>query len=290
MSLVALAVFAAAMREKLQVTGIDLVAFHRVASPTWVGRPFLLLRGVVALTVLSTSPVAFVADDSIARFVFEPRPAFDVMVLASEASWITYVVVDLFLPTAESHARLYAPISAIASWWVFVLWETICPFEASMHVQQTCRVVQLGLRATCSGGVVQIGSAQRLILYLCLSLLSILGAWLLVRLWCGAECRPRCRQSELLPAAAQIFLLTAARPLWFQDPTTTLLAGIVPVRHRFFHVNLWQFVRLNPLQLTSLHPKARTTKIPATQRRRTTTTVLGIIYVLLSVGGSFTPF
>ncbi|KDO35147.1 hypothetical protein SPRG_01214 [Saprolegnia parasitica CBS 223.65] len=288
MSLVALAVLAAAMHENLHVTGMDLIAFHRVASPTWVGRPFLLLRGVVALTVLATSPVVFVAEASVARFVFEPRPAIDVMVLASEGSWITYVVVDLFLPTAECRARLYAPLSAVMAWCVYVLWETIRPFEASLHVQQTCRVVQLGLRATCSGGVVQVGSAERLFLYVCVGLLSILGAWLLVRLWWGAECPPRGRQSELLPAAAQIFLLAAARPLWFQDPTTTLLAGIVPVRRRFFHVNLWQFVRLNPLLLTSVHPKARTSNVPVTHGRRTSTTVLGIVYVLFSVGGSFT--
>ncbi|EQC39030.1 hypothetical protein SDRG_03982 [Saprolegnia diclina VS20] len=134
---VAAFVLMAATWSRLRIHGVDLLAFHWVASPVWVGRPFLLLRGATALVLLSTASVGFVSTNGVSRFVSTPRSVFDVMVLASEANWVTYVLVDFCLPLLGARAHSYAPLGAAFTWIATVAIELSAPFQAKMTVQQT---------------------------------------------------------------------------------------------------------------------------------------------------------
>ncbi|EQC30296.1 hypothetical protein SDRG_11873 [Saprolegnia diclina VS20] len=196
----------------------------------WVGRPILLCRGAAALVILSTAPVGFVSTNGVSRFVSTPRSVLDVMVLAGEANWVTYVLVDFLLPILGSRARCV---------------ELTSPFEAKMTVQQSCNVVELGLDARCTGGTIQVGSFLRFCLLVGLPLLSLSLASIVVHLWRrdGTTQHRATRSNDLLPASAQVFLSASQCPTWFRDPTTTLMAGILPFGRRYFHVNLWQLTR-----------------------------------------------
>ncbi|OQR90538.1 hypothetical protein ACHHYP_05440 [Achlya hypogyna] len=280
---VAVSVVVATIGSKLSVCGRDLLHFHRVASPTWVGRPFLFLRGFTALTILSTSPVDFVSAGGVSHFRFAPRSALDTMVLASEATWVTYVLVDFVLPVAGRGAYVYAPLSCAVAWLIIVLWETVAPYEATLSVQQTCHVTMLGLQATCSGGSVEIGSPRRLIGLASINVASTLVALVGVRYFIAhASTSTTHIPSDLLPASAQAFFTTSSTARWHRDPTTTLMAGMVPLSGRYFHVNLWQIVHLAQ---RSVKPKFSATTSVAMPFK--TLAVLGILYVVFSVVGSF---
>ncbi|EQC25077.1 hypothetical protein SDRG_17040 [Saprolegnia diclina VS20] len=282
---IACLVLLAATVSTRRIHDLDLLSYHRVASATWVGRPLLFLRGATALIVLGTAPLSFVSTNGISHFVSTPRSMLDVMVLAGEANWVSYVLVDFLLPLLGRRARWYAPLGAAISWLATILLEICWPFEAIVTVQQSCTVVMLGLDARCSGGSVQIGSLHRLYLICSLQFASLALAALIVRLWLMTN-EVRDRGSDLLPASAQVFLSASQRPTWFRDPTTTLMAGILPFGRRHFHVNLWQFVR--PSLWPSLGTHATGPETPSLSKawHVKPRTLLGIVYVLSTVIGS----
>ncbi|KDO25024.1 hypothetical protein SPRG_20849 [Saprolegnia parasitica CBS 223.65] len=272
MTIAASLVLLSAFLFKLRIHGVDLWAFHWVASPMWVGRPILLCRGAAALVVLSTAPVSFVSTNGISRFVSTPRSVLDVMVLAGEVNWITYVLVDFLLPILGSRARWYALFGAAMTWVILVGTELSAPFEAKMTLQQSCNV----------------GSFLRFCLSAGLPLMSLCLASMVLHLCrCEVLKHRATRSNDLLPASAQVFLSASQSPTWFRDPTTALMAGILPFGRRYFHVNLWQLVRLGTTLDFSRNPLSSSTKRSTKRRYVTLLTILGILYVLLSVTGSF---
>ncbi|OQR97369.1 hypothetical protein ACHHYP_11962 [Achlya hypogyna] len=282
MTVVALLVLVSAFVNRLHSPGWDLIEFHRVASLLWVGRPFLLVRSFAALTVLSTSPVDFLSDGGVSRFVFAPRLILHVMVLAGEATWATYVLVDLLLPVTPN-AKPVAWLSCLAAWVATTLIEATTPYHASVTVQQTCDIVQLGLIATCSGGIVRIGSPERLLVLVAVQVGSVVISLVAAQLWNSRH--PVLNQhynSDLLPASAQAFLTSSTHAHWYSQSTTTLMAGMLPLGKRLFNVNLWQFVAVD--QVVSL---PSVIKKPTGRWDIAQTANVGKAYVIVSVAASF---
>ncbi|EQC41122.1 hypothetical protein SDRG_01101 [Saprolegnia diclina VS20] len=269
----------------LRSPGCQVFAFHRVASLVWVGRPFLMLRGTTALVILSTSPMQFASTDSFTRFTFVPRTPWDVMVLSGEATWITYVLVDLALPGAESHAKLAAPLSALIAWLTTLLIEVAAPYEATATFEQSCEIVQLGLAASCTGGVVRIGSRERLGVLLLVHVSSVVVSFLVVMARQRRGSITDVRGSDLLPASAQVFL--ARHATWHTRPTTVIMAGMFPLGGRMFVVNLWQVLAVNnALQLPSQSSYSCIRNF--TLWKFGLVEVGGIVYVITSVVASYT--
>ncbi|OQR88589.1 hypothetical protein THRCLA_10225 [Thraustotheca clavata] len=288
LSLVAFVVLVVSILSRCQECGHDLILFHRVASIVWVGRPFLALRGFAALILLSTSPLTFMSENGMSKFVFEPRGAIEIMVIVSEATWITYVMVDLLLPVTKGSAATYAPVSAAMAWLITFFTEFASPFEATASIDQSCYVTQLGLSATCTGGTVQIGSPQRLMLLCLVQLSCVLVSLLVVCLWTTAPPPTDNNRNVYLPAAARHFLSSTSIAQWYTNATIGLMSGIIPLQKAtFFHVNLWQLVHLNEEAPT----KQFAWPVPYIPKQRVKSmgfAFLGILYVLFSVGGSIT--
>ncbi|OQR89504.1 hypothetical protein THRCLA_22678 [Thraustotheca clavata] len=276
LAFVAMIVVVATIFSSDQACGYDLFLFHRVASIVWVGRPFLALRGFAALIVLSTSPLTF-----------EPRSVIEIIVIASESTWITYVLVDLLLPLTKDIAATYAPASAIIAWSITFFTEFTSPFEASATIDQSCYIDQLGLAATCTGGVVQIGSLHRLFLLSVVQLVAVLISLLFVCIWkTGTPHRDNTR-NVYLPAAARYFLPATNNVRWYKNKTIGLMSGIIPYRQSFLHVNLWQLVNFNEASKKQLSWSI-SNGTPQPWLKSAGAAFLGIIYVLFSVGGSIT--
>ncbi|OQS03742.1 hypothetical protein THRCLA_03961 [Thraustotheca clavata] len=286
LSFVALVVILAAILSRNQVHGNDLFLFHRIASIVWVGRPFLALRGFAAIILLSTSPLTFISKNGMSKFVFEPRSAIEIMVIASEATWITYVIVDLLLPITKDSAATYAPVSVVIAWLITFFTEFTSPFEATASVEQSCYVTQLGLSATCTGGTVQIGSPQRLILLSLVQLIAVFVSVVAVCIWKNATPPTDSTKNVYLPAAARYFLSASSSAQWYTNATIGLMSGIIPLGSSFFHVNLWQLIHFDEQSAKQLAWNVPTTAQPRV--KSIGFALLGIVYVLFSVGGSIT--
>ncbi|OQR89118.1 hypothetical protein THRCLA_22743 [Thraustotheca clavata] len=287
LTIIAMVVLIAATLDLTKVDGANLFQFHRVASMVWVGRPFLALRGVAALVLLSTSPIDFYSHCGMSKFVFAPRNVIETMVVASEASWITYVIVDLLLPLTKDIAIIYAPISAALAWVVIVVWESNSPFIATATVDQSCSILLVGLSATCSGGVVQIGSMQRLIGLAAVNFTSVgitlAITWLLHK---GNNFSAHIKVRDMMSASALTFFIGDDNH-HYKNATTNIMAGIIPFGNSLFHMSLWQLVNLCPLA-----PTLSNLCIPEISDllkwQFGVWEIGGIIYVIFSVIGSYT--
>ncbi|KDO23885.1 hypothetical protein SPRG_10030 [Saprolegnia parasitica CBS 223.65] len=138
-----------------------LVVFHRVAGATWVGRPLLFLRGASAIVLLSTAPMALTTSFGLSRFAHAPRGFLEVAVLASEATWITYVIseVALLVPLARPHATGH--LSAGVVWALYVSLEMTFPVEIQTQLHQVCTVQSMYHQLQCTSATVTIGSYAR---------------------------------------------------------------------------------------------------------------------------------
>ncbi|KAG9397731.1 hypothetical protein AC1031_017960 [Aphanomyces cochlioides] len=97
-TLFVLLVFIYSVQVKFDVDGFNLFQFNRVFGSVWVGRPLLLLRGLTAIIILSTSTATITSSNSI-TFFSDYRPTIvNQLILSGECLWIVYVMSDLLLP------------------------------------------------------------------------------------------------------------------------------------------------------------------------------------------------
>ncbi|KDO35151.1 hypothetical protein SPRG_01218 [Saprolegnia parasitica CBS 223.65] len=278
-----------------RASSYDLFSYNRVVGSIWIGRPLLLLRGCSALALLSTSPVVLSESGGITKFIFEPRSFPSVMVIASEATWVSYVLVDFLLPTTGRFARIYAPYSSTFAWSILVLWETALPYEAIATVRHDCGIAQLGHQARCTGGSVAIGSWTR---FLGGSLVTVACVLLPVAIGWMTKRRERLVTNHaLVPAAADVFLSHARTISSRLDSTTAIMTGIVPFRRKLFDIKVWlvldrpQLVNMLPQRITN--PVTTTTSAHLVNPTRSYVALIlraiaGVAYVLFSVAGSYT--
>ncbi|CAK4558736.1 unnamed protein product, partial [Aphanomyces euteiches] len=99
-----------------QAQGRNLFQFNRVVGPVWLGRPLLLVRGMTAIVLLSTSPMNFQKTNGYSHLEFKPRSHFESMVVAGEATWISYVIIDCLLLLRRGSEYHWAPISTWIGW------------------------------------------------------------------------------------------------------------------------------------------------------------------------------
>ncbi|ETV73951.1 hypothetical protein H257_11268 [Aphanomyces astaci] len=79
--------------------------FNRVASTVWIGRPLLVLLGLVVVLVLSMCQVPlFQRSSGLTRLQHTPRPILSTMILVGEATWLSYMMHDTWMITVSSGA------------------------------------------------------------------------------------------------------------------------------------------------------------------------------------------
>ncbi|KAF0699377.1 Aste57867_10058 [Aphanomyces stellatus] len=126
---------------RFNVDGRNLFVVNRLIGSTYVGRPFLFLRGFTAIIVLSTSPVTLTSYSGMTKLDFAPRPLWHILVIAGEASWITYVVNDFLVPLTSTYSAHYAPVSSILTWLILVVVEGSIPYRATASIDRKCSIL-----------------------------------------------------------------------------------------------------------------------------------------------------
>ncbi|RHY01639.1 hypothetical protein DYB36_003715 [Aphanomyces astaci] len=253
LSVVGTLVLGFAAAQHLHVKGANLLCFNRVAGSVWIGRPFQLVRGMTALIVLATSPLAFDQSHGYAKFWFRPRMWFDVCVLAGEATWITYVLQDmLLLFLGNVFRQSYVPVVGTAVVWLaHVFVEVASPFQASMRLDRRCTSIDLEVNIRCSSGVVHVGSLDRVNVLLAIQVSVVLGTFALFKAWHWLRQTPHRHRKDghlLISGVALTFLhfgdvnADGDDEALLLDRATCAMCGLLCYRDYVFDIKLWILV------------------------------------------------
>ncbi|EQC28294.1 hypothetical protein SDRG_13974 [Saprolegnia diclina VS20] len=213
--------------------------FHRVAGATWVGRPLLFLRGASAMVLLSTAPITLRTSYGLSRFVYTPRSVFEIAVLASEATWLTYVISEaaLLVPLARPH--LAGHLSAGLVWTTYVVLDLVLPIEIHTEVQRVCIAQSLYYQLECKSATVTIGSYTRACWLLLLPTLVVPMTVFVLGIMDRHRSAPASPDVQLSGVATAYLSLSGIA----SDRVALLLAGLYRGTCVSFNFTLWVFVR-----------------------------------------------
>ncbi|KAF0709153.1 hypothetical protein As57867_006060, partial [Aphanomyces stellatus] len=162
-----------------QMDGTNLFWFNRIMGCIWLGRPLLLVRGITALLILSTTQLALVEPTpSQTRFACVSRSWLGSMVLAGEATWVLYVGHDFLAIAADRRTKLYGPLSCLVAWIALVVTDVVWPVQPAAFLSRQCTAQDMNQSVQCSSGVLGIGHFGR-----CCVLLMLMGIASVVAMW-----------------------------------------------------------------------------------------------------------
>ncbi|KAF0689945.1 Aste57867_18638 [Aphanomyces stellatus] len=183
----------------------NMLLFSRVAGLVWVGRPLLLGRGLVAVSLLSTAKVDLVRHG---RLNFLQSPTVDLLAYAkmilssSEACWIVYVLQDLATVCTNERTSRYSGRAALVTWVLSAILSCCFPVHPIVTLDHTCDLITVDWQLECTSGSVAIGDFTRFRLLVVIAVASVVGFLGLV------ICRP---QQGVTLRAPSLFLTSGAK-------------------------------------------------------------------------------
>ncbi|KAF0689773.1 Aste57867_18792 [Aphanomyces stellatus] len=293
-----------AMVVSRDIEGYNLTKFNRVVGSVWIGRPLLVVRGMTAIVILSTSSVQFSVQKGISRLVKSPRSFFDTAIIAGESTWLTYAFQDFCLPFTGKYSAIYAPLSSALVWAVRVLIETAMPYEIEATIDRTCTAVKLGYISQCANGHVDFGSYKRFAYIILTQAIIMVVCYVIARVWWQKfphdYIAEHANQHIMIPSAAQSFYVQTNSTHLDLDTVSCVMCGILPWRNYLFDIKSWVFVRNATSHRTrcsfataefmfkpsmSSQPSTSEAEKPNTLRRWFSLYVFG--YIGMSLGGSY---
>ncbi|KAF0689880.1 Aste57867_18701 [Aphanomyces stellatus] len=234
----------------------NLVWFNRIVGCIWVGRPLLLLRGLTAMLVLSTTQLTIVMPvPGHSRFGFVPRSWVISMVFAGEATWVLYVIEDVLTIVCHRFTKVYGPLSCLVAWATLVLMDVMWPVQPATSLIRHCTAHNMDNAVQCASGVLHIGSLGRLygvllVLGLASVVFAVMGRLVTFRRRIPQVEGPATRH---LLGVADIYLDNSPNhaPL---DKVSCLMAGLVPLPAMGFQPSMWFF----DVKLWAVHSVATT--------------------------------
>ncbi|KAF0720746.1 Aste57867_88 [Aphanomyces stellatus] len=240
-------VFIYVLYERGQFCGQNLYFFSPVVGLVWIGRPLLLVRGLTAMTMLSSANIQLVIIDGFTRLLVVKRFFFEVLIVSGETLWLTFAINDILLIASRRHTYATSVVSCCLVWLVTFILEMAWPFQPLATVHRTCNVTNLDAQISCVTGSVTVGSLSRLFV-----LGWIQGICLLV-----SNCVARSVSKEeeanvpvVVPAVASHFLVAREQHGLYFDSVSSPLCGLIPLHSRgttyAFSAILWMLIPLNP--------------------------------------------
>ncbi|EQC37513.1 hypothetical protein SDRG_05116 [Saprolegnia diclina VS20] len=258
------------------LVGRNLFRFNRVVGSVWIGRPLLLVRGGTAMLLLSTAQVSLMATSQGTRFASTPRTLVETIVVAGEATWITYVLNDILLLVVPRLSAYYAPISSCALWLLYIVLDATSPVELSATLHRVCSSTDVDYFLSCTSGVVEVGSTDRITLLLWLQLLVVGLALGMTALALHVRRISHEDRSDTTPflisSATNAFFTTMGDTnVWAIDRVSCIMAGLVPFtlhrKHFTFDLKSWLVVK----DTVSVYQSGKTTTVNETTPLKSTT-------------------
>ncbi|EQC33827.1 hypothetical protein SDRG_08510 [Saprolegnia diclina VS20] len=231
-----------ALQTRLHVVGRNLIFFHRAVGAVWIGRPFLLLRSMVAIAILSTSQTALHTDGTGAnRFGFAPRSHFATLVLAGDTTWLIYILLGMTMVQTTYEASVYGPIGSLLAWLGTVLLEFVSPIRTTTYLERSCVSQNMDFALVCESGTVFVGNQIRLI-----ELVSVQVLAALVAVAITARTRQYRRHAPspiVVAGAADAYFRPPSTREWSMDPASCAMTGLLTLSLHgvayTFDIKLW---------------------------------------------------
>ncbi|EQC25278.1 hypothetical protein SDRG_16832, partial [Saprolegnia diclina VS20] len=237
------------------VHGLNLFRFNRLVGAVWIGRPLVVLRGISALLLLSSAQVSLEATLLGTTLAPNPRSIGHAMLVAGEATWVTYVVNEVLIVLLPREVTAhYSPWSACVVWLSLLVLDMTAPVPLTITLDRQCVGNDMDYGLLCASGVISVGSYDRLLTLLGIHVGVVVITVVASLMWCrrrpvdsGAE--PSLHFSSATALFAMPMALNPSGATF--DLVTCVLCGLVPVWFKsesyVFNLTLWHFVADNTM-------------------------------------------
>ncbi|KAF0715649.1 Aste57867_3276 [Aphanomyces stellatus] len=212
-----------------EFSGLNLIFFRPVVGVVWMGRPLLALRGLVAMTLLSTASIQLARDVDATHMRVVRRTPLDALTASGETLWLTFALCDTVLIFLRRHyAKPCVVVSCVSVWAITLAIELSAPFTPSATVARTCVSSAMDILLVCVAGEVHVGSYPRFACLCAIQGVCVVVPCVLVRFLPAPISVPR---PVIVPAMAAHVLTTSTatyHPHLCFDPMSCVLSGLIP--------------------------------------------------------------
>ncbi|EQC41299.1 hypothetical protein SDRG_01274 [Saprolegnia diclina VS20] len=234
------------------VEGMNLFALNRIIGHVWAGRTFLVLRSVTAMWMLNTSPLKLLQVDSVTRLDSPPLTWYMTILAASEASWLVYVLNDVFSCITQQYTSLYAGRSSLGTTISVTIWTFLHPQHYAAALHRRCDLVDVDFELHCVSGSIALGDPLRLGVLCGIALANII-VWYQLAKWYAPH-QPSVPIETLLLSSQSFYLMhwhdRERDGVYYLDTMSAVMAGLLSLSHKnrryVFDVKAWRLLVLPP--------------------------------------------
>ncbi|KAH9124348.1 hypothetical protein LEN26_009724, partial [Aphanomyces euteiches] len=229
-----------------RIIGRNLFQFNRVVGTVWLNRPLLFVRGLTAVILLSSSPLKFQTHNGYAHFSLAPRTLFESMLVAGEATWISYVAYDFLLVFFSKTYRYVAPFTSSVTWLCLLVIDTNWPYKITTNLNRQCSIDFTANKIECTVGWIEIGSLSRATMFVLVLVTCTIVPLLVVNVWMFLQKRKSENSSShlLLPSSALGFLynMSQSNGTWILDRVSCSMCGVITFDKTLLDLKLWLLI------------------------------------------------
>ncbi|KAG9414735.1 hypothetical protein AC1031_008150 [Aphanomyces cochlioides] len=231
--------------------GSNLWFASSVVGVVWIGRPPLIVRGLTAITALSTAKIQLEAVGGFTRFVVPSRSFLESILLSGETLWLTYSLNDILSVLARDHSYKCAVGSIILVWALSLALDVASPFVPWASLSRRCESPNMDAQMNCITGCVEIGSFMRFSVLCILQAASVVISYAVARFLRSTN---RVQAPVTIPAVSVHLLrpLECKTQRFYFDNVSSVISGLIPCsksgHDTTFSVLLWMFIPTSKAQ------------------------------------------
>ncbi|EQC35334.1 hypothetical protein SDRG_07046 [Saprolegnia diclina VS20] len=245
--------------------GLNMLELGRVGGIVWVGRPFLLLRSMTAIVVLSTATLQLQSTGYMSFFATVRDPWYKTLLAANEVTWLITIVNDVLLVATGPYATRYALLNAGIVWLIAALLTLWSPVTATLSVDLQCHFETVDFQINCTSGSIVIGSVSRVALLIGVVLISHGVCYVFVKSCLPPPCSTMTSSLFLTSGAKYLFAQSnwMHNNVYYVDRASAALDGLLTLRWGssmiVLDVKTW---RLFAIPLDAIPPRALAAALP----------------------------
>ncbi|EQC27930.1 hypothetical protein SDRG_14350 [Saprolegnia diclina VS20] len=251
------------------VEGLNLLELSRVGGIVWVGRPFIALRSITALCLLSTSRLELDYDGHNSAFLSQNAPWYSAGIAANEVTWLVGIVNDISIVFTQELTMLYTIYNSLLVLLLSACITILLPIEPTVAVARDCQIESLDWQVVCTSGQVAVGDWRRLLLLIGTVFVCNGACYWLVKLGCRRPATVYARPSLLLSGGARYLFEHGPwmhEGVYYMDRASAVLNGLLSVRYQgvlyLFDIKTWRLHRMTPPTHTTAVPPRLARGIP----------------------------
>ncbi|CAK4186529.1 unnamed protein product [Aphanomyces euteiches] len=275
--------------------GSNLWFANSVVGVVWIGRPLLIVRGLTAITALSTAKIQLEAVGGFTRFVVPSRSFLESILLSGETLWLTYSLNDILSVLARDHSYKCAVGSIILVWALSLALDVASPFVPWASLSRQCESPNMDAQMNCITGCVEIGSFTRFSLLCIIQAASVVISYAVARFLRSTN---RVQAPVTIPAVSVHLLrpMESKTQRFYFDNVSNVISGLIPCSKSghgtAFSVLLWMFIstsnaqEMTELKIGRTQPSLHIQHVWSSQPGQHFRALFGVLFLLASAVSS----